>query len=112
MINLETKYLEIIRSILSKHVPDCEVWVFGSRVRGRAGTYSDIDLALIGKGKIDPHRLEALRDDFSESDLPFMADVLDWHDISDSFRQAILEQYEVLMSATAPLGEGDLSRIL
>jgi len=105
MIDIETKYLEMIKSILYQHIPEYEVWIFGSRVRGQAYRYSDIDLVLIGKEKLDLHRLEALRDDFSESDLPFMVDVLDWHDISDSFRQAILRRYEVLVPAEAPLGK-------
>lgn len=96
MIDLPTEHLEVIMNILYKHIPEYEVWVFGSRVRGRADMYSDIDLALIGENKLDLCRLEALRNDFSESDLPFMVDLLDWHDISDSFRHVILKQYEVL----------------
>jgi len=98
MIDIESKYLAMIKNILVIHVPECEVWVFGSRVTGKARKYSDIDLVLIGKEKLEWHLMEAVRNDLSESDLPFMVDLLDWHDISDSFRQVIRKQYEVLMS--------------
>lgn len=91
MIELESSYLEMIKQILVQHVPDCEVWVFGSRVTGQARKYSDIDLLLIGKEKLDWHGIEALRDAFAESDLPYMVDLLDWYDLSDSFRQVIME---------------------
>ncbi|MEA1962033.1 MAG: nucleotidyltransferase domain-containing protein [Bacillota bacterium] len=97
MIDLESSYLEMIKEILSEHVPECKVWIFGSRVKGRARRYSDIDLVIIGKEKLDWHRMEALRDALSESDLPYMVDLLNWHDISESFREVIRKQYEVLI---------------
>lgn len=89
MIDIDAKYMDTVKRILNTRVAECEVWVFGSRVTGGARKYSDLDIALIGAEKIDIQRLEALRDDFAESALPFMVDVLDWHDISDSFRQVI-----------------------
>jgi len=56
------------------------------------------EVSLIGKDKIDWRRMEALKDNFSESDLPFMVDVLDWHAISEHFRQVIDTQYEVIIT--------------
>jgi len=92
MIDIEKKYLEIVKRILTVHVPDCEIRVFGSRVTGRAGRYSDLDILLIGQEPIDWHRMEALKDDFAESDLPFMVDLTDWHAVANSFGQVIVKQ--------------------
>jgi predicted nucleotidyltransferase len=94
MIDVETQYLTEIRSILQHHVPDCEVRVFGSRFNGKAKRFSDIDLALVGAESLDWERIEALKDAFSESNLPIMVDVLDWNAISPEFRKIIEQGYE------------------
>ncbi|MEA1960275.1 MAG: nucleotidyltransferase domain-containing protein [Bacillota bacterium] len=73
------------------------MWAFGSHVTDRARKYSDIDLVLIGTEKLDWQHMETLRDALSESDLPYMVDLLDWHDISESFREVIRKQYDVLV---------------
>ncbi len=96
MIDVEIKYLSMIKSILSQHVPEYQVWVFGSRVTGKASVYSDLDLVLIGNKKLDRCCMEELKSAFSESDVPFKVDVADWHDMPDWLQKAILEQYEVL----------------
>lgn len=99
MIDLPPEYLLEVRRILAEVVPECEVRAFGSRVSGRAQTYSDLDLAIVGRGSIDAARLEALKDAFSDSGLPFIVDVLDWNAISESFRKVISGRYEVLQEA-------------
>ena len=96
MIKLEEKYLEEIKRILSAQVPECAVWAYGSRVNGSAQEYSDIDLVVMGDGPIGWRKIEALKNAFSESNLPFMVDVLDWHAMSPEFRQVIEKQYEVV----------------
>ncbi|GMV40019.1 MAG: hypothetical protein AMXMBFR64_17350 [Myxococcales bacterium] len=99
MIDLAAEHLAEVRRILSFHVPDCEVWAFGSRVHGRSQRYSDLDLALVGPGSLGRRELERLRDAFSASDLPFLVDVVDWHDLSPAFREVIERGYEVIQSA-------------
>ncbi|MBI5017521.1 MAG: nucleotidyltransferase domain-containing protein [Deltaproteobacteria bacterium] len=96
MIDLEKTQLERVLDILGAQVPDCEVRVFGSRVSGRSTRFSDLDLVLIGEGKMDWRRVEALKDALSDSDLPIMVDVLDWHTLSESFQRLVSAQSEVL----------------
>ena len=96
MIDLDEKYLDEVKRILREQVPDCEVRVFGSRITGKAQKFSDLDLALVGSEKLDWRKLEALKDAFSESDLPIMIDVLDWFAISASFRDLIAQNYETI----------------
>lgn len=98
MIDIDRDCLETVKKILAVHFPDCDILVFGSRVTGRAHRYSDLDLVLVGKEAIDRHRLEALRDDFAESNLPFTVDVMDWHALSDSFRQVINDKFVLITS--------------
>ena len=102
MIDLAPKHLAEVKRILAEHVPGVEVRAYGSRVSGTARNHSDLDLALLAEEIIDRRTLEAIKDAFSESDLPFMVDVLDWHAVSDSFRQAILGRgYELVQEKAA-----------
>ena len=96
MIDLDPGYLELIKHILAEHVPDCEARAFGSRVTGTSEPYSDLDIALIGGAILDWREIEALRDAFSESDLPIMVDVVDWNAASESFREIIDKQCEII----------------
>ena len=96
MIDLEPRWIELVKTILERRVPGCEVRAFGSRVSGGAKKHSDLDLAIVGAVKLDLGTLARLREDFAESDLPMRVDVLDWHGISDEFRAVIGRRYEVL----------------
>ena len=88
-IDIAPAYLAIVRDILDEHVPDCEVRAFGSRATWVAKDYSDLDLAIVSDQPIKWRVLSELKDAFEESYLPFRVDVLDWHDISDNFREII-----------------------
>ena len=97
MIDVTPKQLEIILGMVSQFFPDCEVRVFGSRYNGTAKHYSDLDLALVGQGRLDWRRLAELKEAFQESDLPFRVDLLDWNAISAEFRNVIeTSGYEVI----------------
>ena len=98
MIDLEAPQLEHVKNILAEHVPECEVRAFGSRVKGGAKKYSDIDLAIVGKNALDRSRLNRLEEAFENSDLPIRVDILDWHAISQSFQQLIERQFEVIQT--------------
>ncbi len=88
-IDINPTHLEMIQSILDEHVPGCEVRAFGSRAKWSASDYSDLDLAVVGDQPVEWRTLGRLKDALEESTLPFRVDVLDWHDISDNFREII-----------------------
>lgn len=96
MVDLPPEHLQEVKSILKDTIPQCEVRAFGSRVAGGAWKYSDLDLAIVGSGRIDWRTLEGLKDCFANSNLPIMVDILDWHSIAKSFRQTILSCCEVI----------------
>ena len=70
-------------------VPDRAVWAFGSRVAGTAKNTSDLDLAIAGDQPLDFGTLASLRDDFSDSSLPYRVDVVDRATAAESFRRVI-----------------------
>ena len=59
-----------------------------------AKAHSDLDLVIVGESAIPLQRMQLLEEAFSESDLPFRVDVLDWHAISPEFREQIVARCE------------------
>ena len=96
MIDIKPVHLETIKRILTEHVPDCEVRAYGSRVTRTAKKYSDLDLAVVGKARLDSRQTYRLREAFEESDIPFRVEVLDWNAISASFKKIINEEFVVI----------------
>jgi predicted nucleotidyltransferase len=89
---IEPRHLEIVRNVLSRLVPDREVWAFGSRAGG--GTHppkpwSDLDLAVIGPAPLSLDEQAALSEAFSESDLPWRVDVVDGVTVSMVIQERI-----------------------
>ena len=101
MIDLSPNHLRTVRQILAEHVPACEVRAFGSRVTQSAKKYSDLDLAVVSVTALDRSTLARLKEAFEDSDLPILVDVLDWQEISQSFREIIAKDYAVLQKMPA-----------
>jgi len=95
-IDLKKRYLEEILEIIQKFIPDCQVSIFGSRVTGRSGKFSDIDLVVKGKDELGLTTMVKIKDAFTESNLPFKVDVLDWLAISSEFRRQINQECVVI----------------
>lgn len=89
-LDVRPDHLQIVKTILYTHVPDCEVWAFGSRTKQSARNTSDLDLCIRGEKPLGFSLLAALKDAFSESNIPYKVDVVDWAVTSESFR-AIIE---------------------
>jgi type I restriction enzyme S subunit len=92
--------LAIVRAILARHVPGVEVWAFGSRARGIAKPYSDLDLAIIAELPLSLEQGAALAEAFAESDLPWRVDVVEWTATSEAFR-AIIERDHLTIQAAS-----------
>ena len=45
-LDLEKKYQDFIIDLVSKIVPEVEIFIYGSRTKGKALKYSDVDIAL------------------------------------------------------------------
>lgn len=89
-----------VSTILQHFLPEYEVWAFGSRVNGNAKPYSDLDLAIISKQPIPLPLLAEVSETFSESDLPWKVDLVDWATTSERFRQVIAAQKLIVKSLT------------
>ena len=100
MIDMAERHFETIKHILATYTGGCEVRAFGSRINGTSKTYSDLDLAVVGNGKLERRVKMLLREAFEESDLPFRVDVIDYNAVSESFREIINNDYQVIQEKT------------
>lgn len=88
-LDIRPDHLHIVRGILQTHVPNREVWAFGSRAKWTARETSDLDLCVQGDEPLSFESMGLLRAAFEESDLPYKVDVVDWATTSDAFRKII-----------------------
>lgn len=100
-IDISAEHWAIVRDILQQHVPQHEVWAFGSRATGKAKPFSDLDLAILSDHPLSLDVSASLRTDFSESELPWKVDVVDWATTGESFRQIIARDKVVLQEGAA-----------
>lgn len=102
-IDLRPDHAKIVHEIIARYLPaGVSLRVFGSRAKWTAKPHSDLDLALKGKQPLPRSVLGDLAEAFSESDLPFRVDIVDWHAVTPSF-QAVIDGDGVQL--TVPLGE-------
>ena len=98
-IELKTSELESVRKIIADTIPDLEVWAFGSRGHGRQlKEFSDLDLVVFTqKGQLLD--LGVLRENLTDSDLPFTVDVSIWAQLPDWLQQEILQDHVILQAS-------------
>ena len=106
LIDIRPDHWEIVQRILQEHVPNLEVWAFGSRAKWNAKAFSDLDLAIITDEPLPIDTSAALNEAFSESDLPWKVDVVDWASISKEFKDIIEQDKVVVQCYSGPVGDG------
>ncbi len=98
MLDLTPASLETVRTVLSRNIPDREVWAFGSRVTGTAKSYSDLDLAILGETAMPARIHNQLIEAFQESDLPVRVDIVEWSALVPAFRERIRQNHLVIQT--------------
>ncbi|MCY4271095.1 MAG: nucleotidyltransferase domain-containing protein [bacterium] len=103
-IHLLPRHREQIEALLQEHVPEAEVWAYGSRVNGQSHDASDLDLVLRGPGleKIPIGQLADLKEAFTESNIPFFVEARDWARLPASFHKEIEKEYMIIQESRSP----------
>ena len=106
-IDLSADHRRLVLNVLRVNLPQSsKAWVFGSRTTGRARRYSDLDLAIDAGRRLTLDEIARLTEAFSDSDLPYRVDLVDWHDIDDRWRQIIVAERVALTEAAHPDAAG------
>ena len=98
-LDLLSKHRRVLEALLRKHLPDVEVWAYGSRVNGRSHDGSDLDLVLRGPGlkKIPIDCLANFEEAVRDSNIPFLVEARDWARLPEQFHREIKRNHLVLM---------------
>ena len=105
---LPRRYRDQLEALLRKHVPDVEVWAYGSRVNDESHEGSDLDLALRGPA-LEPldggfyDLLEAIE----KSNIPILVQAHDWAMLPESFHREIERDYVVLQAPAKQTTAGE-----
>ena len=91
VISMESAHRLLVETILTTYLPsNTQVCDFGSRATGTARQFSDLDLLLNCNNKPIPYQIKLqLIEAFDESMLPYKVDLIDFNDISESFKRHI-----------------------
>ena len=108
-LGLRPEHWKIVRDILRQHVPGHAVWAFGSRARGTAKRYSDLDLAVVTDQPLPWRVMARLAEAFVESDLPWRVDVVDLADLPPHMRRVIEHEKVVVAEPEANQSKGATS---
>ena len=97
----------MLEALLREHLPDVEVWAYGSRVSGRSHDGSDLDLALRAPGlrTIESARLAAFREALRQSNIPFLVEARDWARLPPRFHRVIEREHVVLAERSNRRGD-------
>ena len=95
----------LILALLAQHLPDTEVWAYGSRVIGTSTEKSDLDLVVFATPE-QSAAVGQLREEFEESNLPFRVDLFVWDDVPSSFRERIRMARAPLVETEGSPGAG------
>ena len=101
-LHLQARHREQLEALFREHLPEVEVWAYGSRVDGRGHDGSDLDLVLRGPGldEIDLARLDDFQRALHDSTIPFLVEARDWARLPERFHREIERGYAVFARST------------
>jgi type I restriction enzyme S subunit len=104
-LDLPRRYRNQLEALLREHVPDAEVWAYGSLVNGRSHGGSDLDLVLRSP-TLEPlgHEFLELVEALEQSNLPILVQAHDWARLPESSHREIERDYVVVQKETEQSG--------
>ena len=83
------KEQKIIERILDKYRKDYVFFYYGSRVKGTYEKTSDLDILVKGKAEMPSAVLQGIKEEFDNSDLPYIVNFSDYYKLDGSFYKRI-----------------------
>lgn len=102
-LDLAPQHLKLLRELLARHVPEAEVWAYGSRVCGTGHEGSDLDLVLRHPNDLtqDVAGWHELKEALQESSLPMLVEIHLWARLPVAFHGEIERQHLVIQEGKA-----------
>lgn len=99
-LQLAPQHLQLLQALLHTHVPEAQVWAYGSRVTGGAHEGSDLDLVLRNPADLQ-HDLAnwfELSEALQDSHLPLLVELHLWSHLPKTFHPNIEAAYVELQA--------------
>ncbi|KKQ33394.1 MAG: polymerase beta domain protein region protein [candidate division TM6 bacterium GW2011_GWF2_37_49] len=89
---VKKRYQDELISIIHKHLPNCTIYLFGSRATGKERPGSDIDLAVNIGSSIPYQTLLKILVDIDDTTIPLKIDLVDLSTVDPDFRKNVLKE--------------------
>jgi len=83
------RYKNTLLEIIYKELPNCKVYLFGSRARNDHSSGSDIDLAVDMGVRINSDKIYKIKDLIEETTIPLNVDLVDFQTATGTFKEEI-----------------------
>jgi len=83
------EYKKTLLSIIHKFLPNCKVYLFGSRARKEHDEGADIDLSLDNEDPIDLNVIYKIKNEIEESTIPLFVDIVDINNADEAIKKEI-----------------------
>ena len=90
--NVKEEYKKKIIKIIRMELPNCKIYLFGSRARGTHSEGADIDIAIDNGSKIYYRTVWELHDLIESTTIPVFVDVVDLNSVDKKFREQVLNE--------------------
>ena len=91
-MSVKAQHKQKLLHIIRIYLPNCRVWLFGSRATNQQRPGSDIDLALDNGEKIPWETITRMLLDIDETTIPMKVDLVDLHTVEDEFKKQVLSE--------------------
>lgn len=88
--------LKIIQDIIKPFQDKYTFYAYGSRVKGNFRPVSDLDLMIKGSSEASLNDLERLKEDFDNSSLSFIVNIVDFYNLEKSFYNIIKRDLKII----------------
>ena len=86
------RYKEKLLSIIVEVLPECKVYLFGSRARRDYDTGADIDLALDMGKEIAREKIYLIKEKMEETTIPLTVDIVDLYSASEQLQKDVKKE--------------------
>ena len=83
---------ELLIKLINKKLPNCKIYLFGSRAENKFTNGSDIDLALDDGNPIEINKILSLYSEIEDTSIPLFVDLVDLNTASDCLKKQITEK--------------------
>jgi uncharacterized protein len=95
---VDNNILIILKSVLNKYLDKdkYKIFIFGSRTRPKHRKFCDLDIGILGSPQLSALTLLQIKEDLSNSDIPYLADVVDFSTVSKDFKEKALSNIIII----------------